>query len=179
MFQWKPLPLEGAFLITLPAFSDERGSFIKTYHADAFQAAGLSFELQESYFSFSRKNVIRGMHFQNPPYDHAKIVFCPFGAILDVIIDLRKESATFGKYVATELSQDNHYAYYIPSGFAHGFRALTDHAQTYYLVSSVHNKDNDCGILYDSFGFDWGIENPVISPRDLSFIALSDWDPVF
>jgi len=179
MFQWNPLPLAGAFRITLPAFSDERGSFIKSFHAGDFQAAGISFALQESYFSFSRKDVIRGMHFQQPPFDHAKIVFCPFGAILDVILDLRSHSATFGQYVATELSQDNHYAYYIPSGFAHGFRALTEQAQTFYLVSSVHNRDNDSGIRYDSFGFDWGIKNPVISARDLSFAPLSEWQPVF
>ncbi len=179
MFQWDSLPLAGAFRITLPAFYDERGSFVKTFHADEFQAAGIPFELKESYFSFSKKDVIRGMHFQYPPFDHAKIVFCPAGAIQDVLLDLRRGSVTFGQFVSGELSAQNHQAFFIPRGFAHGFKALTDQAQTNYLVSSVYNRHNDAGIRYDSFGFDWGVQEPVISQRDLSFPALSDWNPVF
>lgn len=119
------------------------------------------------------------MHFQMPPHQHAKIVFCPQGAILDVIIDLRKESATYGQYVATELSADNHKAYYIPEGFAHGFKSLTDDAITYYLVSSEYSKDHDTGIIYNSFGFDWETEQPIISERDLSFPRLEEFESPF
>ncbi len=175
MAQFHPIPLQGAYVITMPAFYDDRGSFIKTFHDCMFKEHGVNFTLKESYFSLSKKDVIRGMHFQLPPHHHAKVVFCPQGAILDVIVDLRSKSPTYGQYYAQELSAENHKAYYIPAGFAHGFKALTDDAITYYLVSSEYHKDSDTGILYNSFGFDWGVEEPVISARDLSFSTLGEF----
>ncbi|RYD73376.1 MAG: dTDP-4-keto-6-deoxy-D-glucose epimerase, partial [Sphingobacteriales bacterium] len=96
MFHFKPLPLADALLITLPAFADHRGNFTKIFQHSRFVQAGIDFQLLESYFSISGKDVIRGMHFQTPPHHHAKVVFCPAGAILDVIVDLRKDSATYG-----------------------------------------------------------------------------------
>ena len=171
--------LEGAYLITLDAFEDNRGSFIKTFAETPLKEAGISFTLRESYFSLSKKGVIRGMHFQTPPHQHAKIVFCPQGAILDVIVDLRKASPTYGQYFAQELSAANHKAYYIPEGFAHGFKSLTDDAMTYYLVSSEYSREHDTGIRYDSFGFDWEVKEPIISPRDLLFVGLGEWEGVF
>jgi len=167
--------LSDAYIIELPSFNDERGNFTKTFHDHTFKQKGFNFILKESYFSISKKDVIRGMHFQVPPHQHSKIVFCPKGAILDVIIDLRRGSPTFGKYFAHELSQENHKAYYIPEGFAHGFKSLTEDAITYYLVSSEYSKEHDKGIRYDSFDFDWGVENPVISERDLSFPTLNNF----
>lgn len=171
--------LNGAFVMELPAFRDERGSFIKTFHDSTLLAHGIDFQLKESYYSTSEKDVIRGMHFQTPPHQHAKIVFCPYGAILDVIIDLRKSSPTYRQFFACELSADNHLAYYIPAGFAHGFKSLSAGAITYYLVSSEYSQEHDTGILYNSFGFDWGLTQPVISERDLSFLPLSDWESCF
>lgn len=178
MWQFEPLPLADAKLITLPKFDDHRGDFVKTFQHLTLMEQGIDFTLRESYFSHSKKNVIRGMHFQLPPHEHAKIVFCPQGAILDVIVDLRKGSATYGQYCAHELSAENHKGYYIPAGFAHGFKALTEDAITYYLVSSEYSKEHDTGILYNSFGYDWGIE-PIISDRDLSFPALGDFESPF
>jgi dTDP-4-dehydrorhamnose 3,5-epimerase/CDP-3, 6-dideoxy-D-glycero-D-glycero-4-hexulose-5-epimerase len=119
------------------------------------------------------------MHFQLPPHQHAKIVFCPHGAILDVIVDLRKGSATFGQCFSHELSQENSLAFYIPEGFAHGFKALTDDALTYYLVTSEYSKDHDTGIRYDSVGFDWEVKNPIISERDLSFPGIDAFNSPF
>lgn len=179
MFHFKPLPLSGAFLITLPSFEDRRGTFTKTFQESIFREQHIAFSLKESYFSFSHKGVIRGMHFQLPPHDHAKVVFCPRGSILDVIVDLRRQSPTFGRYIATELSAENHLAYYIPSGFAHGFQALSDEAMTYYLVSSEYDKAHDTGIRYDSFGFDWPGDTPVLSDRDLSFPTLQAFGSPF
>lgn len=179
MWTIKELPLAGAKLITLPAFTDERGLFIKAFNDADFKAAGIDFQLKESYFSLSKANVIRGMHFQLPPHQHSKIVFCPQGAILDVIVDLRKTSATYGQYFAQELSAENHCAYFIPEGFAHGFKAITDDAMTYYLVSSGYSKEHDTGIRYDSIGFDWDCKHPVISGRDLSFQAMSSFHSPF
>jgi dTDP-4-dehydrorhamnose 3,5-epimerase len=165
--------LNGAKLITLPTSTDVRGTFVKTFHATTLLRAGCSFELKESYFSISYQDVIRGMHFQLPPHQHSKVVFCPQGAILDVIVDLRAQSPTYGQHYATELSADNQKAYYIPEGFAHGFKSLCADAMTYYLVSSEYNKEHDTGILYNSIGFDWQVEQPIISARDLSFAPLS------
>jgi len=172
-------PLQGALVLNMPAVTDHRGLFVKTFHHTAFEHAGISFRLRESYFSLSARNVIRGMHFQLPPHQHSKIVFCPQGAILDVIIDLRLESPTYGQYAAQELSADNYKAMYVPEGFAHGFKALTDNAMTYYLVSSEYSREHDTGIRYDSFGFDWQVAHPVLSPRDLSFGALDDFESPF
>jgi len=179
MWEVETLPLKDAALITLPAFYDNRGSFIKTFHDTILRDNGINFQLKESYFSFSNQGVIRGMHFQLPPHQHAKIVFCPSGAILDVIVDLRKSSPTYGQYFAHTLSADNHKAYYIPEGFAHGFKALTNEAMTYYLVSSEYSKEHDTGIRYDSFGFDWQTDQPTISDRDRTFPALQDFASPF
>lgn len=174
-----PTSLEGSFVIQLPKFSDQRGTFVKTFQESLFLNNHINFDLKESYFSFSKKNVIRGMHFQLPPHQHAKIVFCPKGVILDVLIDLRKASSTFGHHFKTELSGENAKALYIPEGFAHGFQALTNDAMTYYLVSSEYNQEKDTGIRWDSFGMDWGSEKPVLSDRDCSFTTLEKLESPF
>ncbi|HRP89401.1 MAG TPA: dTDP-4-dehydrorhamnose 3,5-epimerase [Edaphocola sp.] len=169
------LDLAGAKIIDMNTFIDNRGSFTKTFNQSLFKEIDIDFELKESYFSYSRKAVIRGMHFQLPPHEHSKIVFCPKGAILDVIVDLRKASKTFGQYHSQILSADNNKAFYIPKGFAHGFKALEDHSITYYLVSSEYHKESDTGILWDSFGLDWEEPLPIISERDSSFLSLNEF----
>lgn len=179
MWKVEDLPLKDAKLITLPAFADTRGTFVKTFHETILKEAGVDFHLKESYFSLSKRDVIRGMHFQLPPHHHSKIVFCPQGAILDVIVDLRKSSPTYGQHYAHELSAENHLAYFIPEGFAHGFKSLANDAITYYLVSSEYSQTHDTGIRYDSIRFDWEVDKPIISERDLSFTALHDWESVF
>ena len=98
---------------------------------------------------------------------------------MDVIVDLRKNSPTFGQYFAHELSAQNHLAYFIPEGFAHGFKSLTDDAITYYLVSSQYSQPNDTGVRFDTIGFDWGVQEPIISARDLSFVSLNDFESPF
>lgn len=158
---------------------DGRGVFVKTFHDTSLKAAGISFEMKESFYSVSRKNVIRGMHFQHPPYQHAKIVFCTHGCILDVALDIRKHSPTFGQYVTAELSLDNKQALLIPEGFAHGFKTLTEDALTFYFVSSENNRDADDGLLYNSFGMDWGITEPIMSVRDLSFKSWNEFESPF
>ncbi|MCD6011345.1 MAG: rfbC [Flavipsychrobacter sp.] len=171
--------LSSAYLFTMPSSEDARGSFVKSYSETQLKKAGIDFTLRESYFSFSKKDVIRGMHFQLPPHQHSKVVFCPIGAILDVIVDLRKDSPTYLQCLAHELSAENKRAIYIPEGFAHGFKSLTDDALTYYLVSSEYNKEHDTGIRYDTIGFDWGVAKPVISARDLSFVSMREFESPF
>jgi len=169
----------GAMLVTLPRTEDARGTFVKAFHTSSFKKEGIDFSLRESYFSFSKKDVIRGMHFQLPPHDHSKVVFCPQGAIMDVIVDLRKHSPTYRQFYTHELSAGNHTALYIPEGFAHGFKSLTDDALTYYLVSSEYNKQHDTGIRYDTIGLDWQVQQPILSARDLSFIGLDEFESPF
>ena len=175
----QPIPLAGACIITMPSSSDSRGSFVKAFSETLYRNAGIDFTLRESYFSFSKKDAIRGMHFQLPPHQHSKIVFCPQGAILDVMVDLRKGSPTYRQYFAHELSAANNKACFIPEGFAHGFKSLIDDALTYYLVSSEYNKQYDTGIHYSSIGFDWQVENPILSARDQSFLTMAEFDSPF
>ncbi|WP_291299520.1 dTDP-4-dehydrorhamnose 3,5-epimerase [Desulfosporosinus sp. BICA1-9] len=170
--------IKGLFEITPRLLTDERGAFIKTYHEDFFKEKGLEFDLAEQYFSTSKKGVIRGMHFQLPPHDHAKLVYCITGSVLDVLVDLRKGSPTFGQYDRFELTADKHNILYIPVGLAHGFCALTD-ATMLYNVSTTYHKEEDTGIRWDSFGLDWKVENPVLSGRDISFQCLHEFKSPF
>lgn len=179
MWQIQNQPIPDVRLITLPQHQDTRGTFIKTFNQDSFSEFGIDFSIRESYFSISNAQVIRGMHFQRPPHHHAKIIFCPAGAILDVALDLRKASLTYGECVSVVLSAENHRALYIPEGFAHGFKALTDDAITYYLVSSGHKPDHDMGIRWNSFGFDWAVDHPTLSVRDQQFPMLADFSSPF
>lgn len=179
MYSPQALDIPGAFLLPLPSFPDERGVFVKTFQDTVWRQAGIHFRLKESYFSFSEKDVIRGMHFQVPPHQHSKIVFCPRGAITDVIVDLRRDSPAYKKFIAVTLSEASPQAIYIPEGCAHGFHALQAGSMTYYLVSSEYSKEHDSGIRYDSFGYDWNVARPVLSGRDLSFPQLKDFDTPF
>jgi dTDP-4-dehydrorhamnose 3,5-epimerase and related enzymes len=148
--------------------SDNRGTFVKTFAMDSLKAQGVYFELKESFYSHSVQHVIRGLHFHAPPFDHDKIVFCIHGEIVDLALDIRAHSSTYGEYVSGILSGDNYKAMYIPKGFAHGFKTLSAQATVYYLVSGEHHADSDKGIRYDSIGFDWQVEHPILSDRDLS-----------
>jgi dTDP-4-dehydrorhamnose 3,5-epimerase len=175
-----PLPLSGAFLINQFAATDARGQFVKTFNHKAFVKAGLpEFTIRESYYSVSARNVVRGMHFQLPPFPLAKIVFCPVGAILDVILDLRRSSPTYGQHCAIELSAANRQAIFLPEGFAHGFRALEDNTITYYLVSNEYHRETDTGIHVSTIGFGWGISEMNLSDRDKTFVALSEFQTPF
>ena len=172
--------IEGVKLIHQFRHDDERGAFIKPFHDTDFKANGIDFELKESFYSTSVKNVIRGMHFHAPPHQHSKIVFCTAGCVLDVALDLRKESSTYGKFVTAELCFQNSQAVYIPEGFAHGFLSLTKESTLFYFVSGEYNREADGGVRYDSFGMDWPLKgNAILSPRDLEFPALVDFKSPF
>lgn len=159
--------------------SDARGRFVKTFHADFFAAHGLRTDFAESYYSLSRNGVLRGMHFQTPPAQHAKLVHCAAGRILDVVVDLRRSQPSYGQFVSFELDADKGSLLYIPEGCAHGFLALTDNAMTVYNVTSVYAPGEDSGILWSSFGFEWPISAPLLSDRDLGFQPLSRFDSPF
>jgi dTDP-4-dehydrorhamnose 3,5-epimerase/CDP-3, 6-dideoxy-D-glycero-D-glycero-4-hexulose-5-epimerase len=166
-------------IIHLNKFGDERGSFIKTFNFDFYKESELMTELKESYYSISSKNVIRGMHFQLPPNEHVKIVYLNRGRILDVVLDIRKQSDTFGKFFATELDVDNPVLIYIPIGCAHGFKSLEEGSMVTYIQSSCYHPESDTGIRFDSFGMDWGCEKVIISNRDKSFMPFNRFQSPF
>jgi dTDP-4-dehydrorhamnose 3,5-epimerase len=171
--------IEGLYLIKPNILGDARGKFIKTFHLDTFKEKGLSGDFQESFYSTSQKNVLRGMHFQTPPYDHEKLVYVPCGSILDVVLDLRKNSPTYGKSVSQHLNSENGHLFYIPKGCAHGFLSLEDNTYVTYMQTSMYAPNNDEGVHYASFGFDWGVANPIVSERDQAFVSLADFDTPF
>lgn len=161
--------LEGVYIIHNFNAVDDRGLFVKTFNKNAFEEVNLSINIRESYFSISQKDVIRGMHFQLPPYDHEKLVFVPVGSIIDVVVDLRKNSPTYKKHFTIELSAENKKSIFIPKGLAHGFKSIVDDTITVYNVSTEYNPNWDSGIHCNSFGFDWQVNNPVLSKRDEAF----------
>jgi dTDP-4-dehydrorhamnose 3,5-epimerase len=171
--------LPGLKIIEPDVFTDDRGAFIKPFHKETFEQNGIVGNFEESFFSISHKDVIRGMHFQIPPEDHAKLVYVPYGKILDVIVDLRKDSPTFGNYEKVELSGENHRMVYIPIGCAHGFLSLQDNSYTVYLQSTMRSAAHEAGIRFDSFGYDWGIEKPILSKRDQEFPTLIEYQTPF
>jgi dTDP-4-dehydrorhamnose 3,5-epimerase/CDP-3, 6-dideoxy-D-glycero-D-glycero-4-hexulose-5-epimerase len=169
----------GLYIIEGTVFKDLRGLFLKTFNQSMFENLGLETLYKERYYSKSHKNVIRGMHFQLPPYDHVKIVNVLQGSILDVAVDLRKTSKAYQKCFSVELNDSDGRFLYIPKGFAHGFKALTDNTIVEYNQTTEYSKESDSGIRWDSFGFDWQISDPVISGRDSQFPLLNDFSSPF
>ncbi|MFO7841235.1 MAG: dTDP-4-dehydrorhamnose 3,5-epimerase family protein [Fidelibacterota bacterium] len=165
--------------IEMPRFEDPRGSFTKNFADKLFRELGISLKIREMYYSVSGKNVIRGMHFQNPPAEHAKYVHVLNGAVRDVVLDLRKDSATYGSSADIILSAENHRSLFIPAGFAHGFLSLQDHTIMQYSVSSEHSPAHDDGILWNSFSYEWGIDDPVLSERDKKLRKFSEFKSPF
>ena len=171
--------ITGLKLIHLNKYLDDRGSFMKVFDADFFEENGLETKFKESYFSISNKNVIRGMHLQIPPVEHTKLVYVNQGKLLDVILDVRKDSPYFGKYFTVELDTRNPLVVYIPVGCAHGFLSLEDQTMMTYLQTTCYNPIYDTGISYNSFGMNWGIGNPIISARDKGFLSLKKFENPF
>jgi dTDP-4-dehydrorhamnose 3,5-epimerase len=171
--------LKGVYIIEQNVFQDSRGGFVKTFQEGEFRKRNLEYNFKENYYTESKKNVIRGMHFQSPPCCHAKLVTVIKGLVIDVVLDLREGSDTFQEFVFVKLSRKNRKSVYIPKGCAHGFGVLSDFATTYYMTTSEHAQNYDAGIKYDSFGFDWNIKKPIISDRDGTLINFSDFKTPF
>lgn len=172
-------PIEGLYVLETINFQDIRGGFQKLFNFDFFKENNLDTDFKEFYYSVSQKNVIRGMHFQLPPYDHTKLVYVSRGRIKDVVLDIRKNSKTYGQYFSIELDDNKAQYLYISKGLAHGFVSLQDGSIVNYAQTSCYSKEHDCGILYNSFGFDWEIENPIISGRDTTFEKLENFKSPF
>jgi dTDP-4-dehydrorhamnose 3,5-epimerase len=161
--------ISGCLEITSHIHYDERGFFVKTFNYDIFSMSGLISEWKEDYYSVSKKGVLRGLHFQMPPYDHEKMVYCTEGSVLDAVVDLRSGSPTYGWHVLFEVSEEKANMIYIPRGLAHGFYVLSERATMVYKVSSVYAPEYDSGIHWKSAGIPWPDDKPIISKRDNGF----------
>lgn len=169
----------GLYVLEAYFFSDERGRFLKPFQSDVFHEKGLECAFQEAYYSVSGKNVIRGMHFQIPPFDHAKFVYVSKGSVLDVAVDLRKNSPTYGVCHSVYLDDQNGRCVYIPKGFAHGFVSLEDESFFHSLQTSCYSKEHERGVLFSSLSFDWEIDSPIVSEKDMALPKLENINSPF
>jgi dTDP-4-dehydrorhamnose 3,5-epimerase len=179
MFEIKQSLLEGCFEVVFNQKNDNRGHFIKSFHIEDFKTFGIEMPFKEEYFTYSHKNVFRGLHFQNPPKAIAKMVYCVSGHVTDYVIDIRAKSATYGQYHVFELDGNKPKMVYVPEGFAHGFFVRSEHALMQYKVSDVFDAACDTGIDYQSFDFAKDIVNPIMSDRDQSFVKFFDFKSLF
>lgn len=165
--------IDGCFIIESENKLDKRGTFVKVFNDSLFKQNNIHASFKESFYSISCKNSLRGMHYQKSPHPIAKLVYCAEGEVLDVFLDIRKDSPTFGKFDSCLLSQENAKMAYLPEGIAHGFLSLSERSIVCYLQSGEYNQEADAGILWNSFGMDWNVSDPIISDRDKNFIQLS------
>ena len=178
--------IPGVLIIETDVFGDHRGYFTETYNKPKYKALGITTEFVQDNMSFSaQKGTLRGLHWQNPPYAQAKLVSCTKGTVIDVAVDIRKGSPTFGQWVSVELSAENHRQFFIPRGFAHGFLTLTDDVEFSYKCDNVYNKPAEGGMRYDApeVNVDWGsllngIE-PILSEKDMIGPTLDTSDNQF
>lgn len=178
----EPLKLAGAYKINFNRIGDVRGFFMRFYDREIFAANNLQTVWEQESLSFNQqKNTVRGLHFQLPPQIETKMVRVAQGAILDVLVDLRKNSATYGKWEAIELSAENDTAIYIPKGFAHGFKTLSDNALVEYKIDVPYRAELASGIRWndETLAIDWKTEHPTISERDLDLQVFDLFDSPF
>ncbi|MEP7145924.1 MAG: dTDP-4-dehydrorhamnose 3,5-epimerase [bacterium] len=161
--------LKGVFVIEPDFFPDARGFFFESYNRKKYEEAGLNFIFVQDNFSKSLKNTVRGLHYQSGESAQGKLCQVVTGNVLDVAVDIRFGSPTFGKYFAIELSGDNHKQIWIPPGFAHGFSVLSAEAIFSYKCTTFYNKNDERSILYNDndINIDWKVEAPVVSEKDL------------
>lgn len=174
-----PTSIDGCYEILPRIMEDVRGCFVKTYHHDLFEKNGLATNFGEQYYSVSHKGVLRGLHFQMPPHDHTKLVYCLTGKVLDAIVDLRVGSPTFGKFELVELEAKKANMLYIAAGMAHGFYALEDNTIMQYHVTTVYAPEFDAGIRWDTAGILWPDVIPILSERDAKFAPLAEYASPF
>ena len=161
--------IEGLLVIKPRIFEDDRGHFFESWSNDSFKNIGLDLDFVQDNQSLSRKGVLRGLHFQNPPFAQGKLVRVIKGAVVDVAVDIRKNSPTYGQHFAVELSEENKTVVWIPAGFAHGFVSLKDDTIFSYKCTGVYNKESEGALIWndEDLNIDWRVENPLVSDKDM------------
>lgn len=176
-------PIEGLLIIEPKVFHDARGYFVETYNEQRYREAGINAQFVQDNQSCSSFGVVRGLHFQRPPYTQAKLVCCTQGRVLDVAVDLRKDSKTFGQWFSVELTEENHRQFFIPRGFAHGFSVLSEKAVFTYKCDNLYHPEADGGLLLSdpALNIDWQVpvEQRIISDKDTKHPLLKDLDNPF
>ncbi len=171
-------PFEGLLIIEPRVFEDARGYFFESYNKNEFHKAGIDFDFVQDNQSFSKKGVLRGLHFQRPPFAQMKLIRVLSGTIQDIVVDLRKGHSTFGKYLSIELSSENKKQLLIPAGFAHGFLVLSEHAHVLYKCDEFYNPESEGGLRYNdpTVRVEWGLGQDQLSlaPKDLLLPLMSD-----
>ncbi|MCQ2343070.1 MAG: dTDP-4-dehydrorhamnose 3,5-epimerase [Paludibacteraceae bacterium] len=176
-------PIEGLLVLEPQLFRDARGYFVETYNEERYLQAGITARFVQDNQSCSSYGVVRGLHFQRPPYTQAKLVCCTQGKVLDVAVDLRKDSPTFGQWFSVELTEENHRQFFIPRGFAHGFSVLSEKAVFTYKCDNLYHPEADGGILLSdpTLNIDWQVpvEHRILSDKDTKHPLLKDFDNPF
>jgi dTDP-4-dehydrorhamnose 3,5-epimerase len=175
-FSFKKLEIPGLVLIEPRVFEDGRGFFMETYKAPDFAAAGINGSFVQENHSRSSKGVLRGLHYQNPPFAQAKLVRVVRGEIFDVAVDIRKGSPTWAKWVGVVLSEENRYILYVPETFAHGFCVLSEIAEVIYKTTGVYSPESEAGIIWNDadLNIDWPVKQPILSEKDRKLPSLEN-----
>jgi dTDP-4-dehydrorhamnose 3,5-epimerase len=174
-------PIEGLLVIKPKFFGDERGHFFESWSKQAYQNIDLDLDFVQDNQSLSQKGVLRGLHFQNPPFAQGKLVRVIKGSVIDVAVDIRKDSTTYGQHFAVKLSEENKKVAWIPPGFAHGFVALEDDTIFTYKCTGIYNKDSEGALVWNDtdLNIDWGIESPLVSEKDMVAGSFKDFKSQF
>ena len=175
------LPIDGLLLITPTVHKDSRGYFYESWNEKLFKEINLDLQFVQDNESLSHKGVLRGLHFQNPPYEQGKLVRVIKGAVLDVAVDIRKKSPTYGKYCSVKLSEDNKKLFWIPPGFAHGFLTLENNTIFSYKCTKLYNKDSEDALLWNDsdLNIDWDLDSPIVSEKDNLASNFKDFNTKF
>ncbi|HOY50002.1 MAG TPA: dTDP-4-dehydrorhamnose 3,5-epimerase [Flavobacteriales bacterium] len=175
------VPISGLMIISPNVFEDPRGYFFESYSKKAFEEAGITEEFVQSNQSLSQKGVLRGLHFQHPPHAQSKLVRVIQGSVLDVALDIRKGSPTYGQHFSIVLSAQNKTMFYVPVGFAHGFLTLEDNTIFSYKCGNYYNKPAEDGILWNDsdLNIEWNVENPILSEKDKVNTLFRDFNSPF
>tara|TARA_B100000767_G_C19655035_1_gene488476 strand:- start:371 stop:913 length:543 start_codon:yes stop_codon:yes gene_type:complete len=162
-------PLEGLLVIKPRIFGDDRGYFFESWSKQSFDEVGLDLNFVQDNQSLSGKGVLRGLHFQNPPYAQGKLLRVVKGSVLDIAVDIRKDSPTYGQHFSIELTEKNNTIVWIPPGFAHGFLTLKDNTIFTYKCTGVYNKESEGALLWNDkdLNINWKVNDPLVSEKDL------------
>ena len=174
-------PIDGVLILTPARFGDHRGFFSESWNRRTLEEAGVHLPdfVQDNHSVSARAGTLRGLHYQAPPHAQGKLVRCGRGALLDVAVDARRGSPTYGRHVAVELTADNGRQLWVPAGMLHGFVTLTDDTEIVYKCTDYYDRASDGAVRWDSVGVDWGVTDPVLSDKDAAAPAFADWQSPF
>lgn len=175
--QTKKFDIEGPLLLIPDVFSDSRGYFFESFSKKLFESHGVAYDFVQDNQSLSAKGTLRGLHFQAPPFAQGKLVRVACGSVIDIIVDIRKSSPTFGKNITIKISDKNYYQLWVPPGFAHGFSVIEDNTIFQYKCTDYYNKESEGGILFSDkdLNLQWENDNPTVSEKDLKLPLFKDF----